>query len=133
VKDVAGKWALEGIEATEKVDESSVSAFVNRVVSVSMLRPLGQEEEPAYGLAQPQAVVTVETRTADTGDRDYVLLVGTEGADANSYIVKSSESPYYVEVARFAVEDVVKKSRTDFLQLPSTPSAVPEAAGTRAP
>lgn len=50
------------------------------------------------------------------------VRVGAQNPDDESYAVKSSESPYYVQVAGYAVQDLVDKTRDDFLELPPTPT-----------
>lgn len=127
-KDDAGTWTLAGLEPGETLDEGTVSLLVTRARSVTMLRPLGTEEEAAYGLAQPSAVVTVLTRNEEEGEKSYTLTVGAKDSGDSSYVVKSSESPYYVRVAEYSVKELVETDRAGFLVQPTpTPAPSPEA------
>jgi len=119
-KDDEGKWTMAGLAADETLDETKVTDLVRRAASVNMTSPLGKEEKASYGMDEPNAVVTLETE-----DKTVILSVGAKDSD-NSYVVTSSESPYYVRVSVYSVKDLVEKTRDDFLQAPPTPT--PEAA-----
>jgi hypothetical protein len=82
-----------------------------------MTAPLGKEEQAAYGMATPNAVATVETAT-----KTYTLQVGAQDPDDNSYVVISSESPYYVRVSEYSVQALVQNTRADFIEAPPTPT-----------
>lgn len=130
VKD-GENWTLADLAAGETVDSNAVDMLVNRVTSVSLLRPLGKEEKDIYGLKEPKAVITILARSTDGGDRTYTLYVGARFAEDKSYIISSSESPYYVRVTEFTAKDWVENSRDDFLELPPTP--LPETTPETAP
>ena len=89
------------------------------MTSLRMTRPLGKTDDPAYGLAQPAALLTLKAKSGD-GQKVYTLAVGAKDAADSSYVVKLSDSPYYVRVAEFSVKDLVEKKRDGFLQVPST-------------
>jgi YD repeat-containing protein len=116
-KDAEGVWTMEGLAADETLNETAVTGLVQSAASVSMIRPLGKEGLPAYGMEEPNAVVTL-----DTADETIILRVGAKDPDDNSYVVASSESPYYVRVSEFTVRDLVEKGRDDFIQVPPTPT-----------
>jgi hypothetical protein len=118
-KDDEGKWTMDGLAADETLDQTKVTDLVRRAASVNMTSPLGKEEKASYGIDEPNAVATLETE-----DKTVILSVGAKDSD-NSYVVTSSESPYYVRVSEYSVKDLVEKTRDDFLQLPPTPT--PEA------
>jgi hypothetical protein len=94
-----------------------------------MIQPLGKEEQASYGMANPSAVVTLQTHNADTGDHTYTLTVGAQDPDDTSYVVISSESPYYVRVSGYSVQNMVENGRDDFLVQP-TPTPTPEPEST---
>jgi hypothetical protein len=123
VKGDEDNWAMDGLAADETLDESKVTTLIQRAATVSMIQPLGKEEQAAYGMDEPNAMVTLET-----GDRTITLRVGAQDTTDNSYVVISSESPYYVRVSEYSVKDFVEKAHDDFLQLPPTP--IPEATST---
>jgi hypothetical protein len=132
-KDEAGTWAMAGLSGEETLNEGEVSALVTRISSVRMQRPLGQAEEPGYGIDDPQAVVTVQTRDEEGATETHVLVVGTKDPEDSTYVVKASTSPYYVRVAEFSVQDFVEEAREDLIELPPTPTAEATATPQAAP
>lgn len=112
--------AAEGDESSageETLDQAQVRSVLGRAASMTMKKPLGKEEREAYGLDDPNAVVTLET-----ADETVTLRVGAEDADDASYVVKSSESQYYVHVAAASVKAMVENGRDAFFKEP-TPEA----------
>ena len=124
-KDEAGTWTMKGLAANETLNENNVTGLVNRIASLRMLRPLGKTEQSEYGLQEPLAVVTVQTRDEAGNTKTYTVRVGVKSSEDNSYVVISSESPYYVRVSEYTVKDFVEKVRDDFLELPPTPTPEP--------
>jgi len=120
-------WSLTDITPDETLNGDTVDALLTRASSVSMLRPLGTEEKAEYGLDSPAAVVTVRAQSEEEGSKTYILRVGAQDPDDGSYVVISSESPYYVRVNEYTVQSFVEDTREDFLELPPTPEATPEA------
>lgn len=114
-KDDEGHWTMAGLAADEILDETKVTALLQRAASVNMVSPLSKEEQAAYGMDAPNAVVTLKA-----GDKTITLRVGAKDPADNRYVVTSSESPYYVEVSEVSVKDLVEKARDDFLQPPPT-------------
>ena len=129
-KDDAGTWTMaeniaKDLAADETLNENNVTGLASRVSSLRMLRPLGKTERDDYGLKEPSAVVTVETGDAEGNTKTYTIRVGAKSDEDNSYVVISSESPYYVRVSEYTVKDFVEKVRDDFLELPPTPTSEP--------
>jgi hypothetical protein len=122
-------WTMEGLSGDETLDEAAVQSLLNRATSVTMLQPLGQKEQAAYGLESPSATVVLQTLSDGEEDRTYTLSVGTQDPQDGSYVLISSESPYYVRVSEFAVKDFVEKVRDDLLEQPpeSETGATPES------
>jgi hypothetical protein len=112
-----GKWTMAGLAADETLDEAKVTSLIQRAASVNMVRPLGTEAQAAYGMDKPKAVVTLETK-----DKTITLRVGAQDPTDNSYVVISSESPYYVRVSEYSGKDLTEKAHQDFLQSPPTPA-----------
>jgi len=113
-------WAMvepSSLDEGETIDQAQVQSLLRRAASVTMKKPLGKEEEEAYGLEEPNAVVTL-----DTADKTVTLRVGAEDADDASYVVKSSESDYYVHVATTSLTALVENGREAFIKVP-TPQA----------
>jgi hypothetical protein len=127
-KDEAGTWHMDGLADDETLNEGEVSSLVTRISSIRMQRPLGQAEDPAYGMGDPQAVVTVGTRDEEGATATQTLVVGAQDATDSTYVIKASTSPYYVRVTGYTVQDFVQEARTDLLQQPPTPTV--EATAT---
>lgn len=124
-KDDDGTWTMKDLAADETLNENNVKSLATRAASVRMLRPLGKTEQDDYGLKEPNAVVTVETRDGEGNTKSYTIRVGGKSDEDNSYVVISSESPYYVRVSNYTVKDFVERTRDDFLELPPTPTPEP--------
>lgn len=114
-------WTMQGLAEDEILNEAAVQTLLSRATSVSMLRPLGQEEMAEYGLENPSATVTLRTRSEGGGEKVYTLRVGAQDPEDNSYVLISSESPYYVQVSEFVVKDLVEKVRDGLLEPPPEP------------
>ena len=120
-------WTLADLQEDETIATGSTNAVVRNASTLSLSAPLGKTEEPDYGMDAPSAVVTLTTDDGAT----HVLTVGSENADDSTYVVKSSDSPYYVRVSSYSVSAMVENAREDFLTLP--PTATPEADSTATP
>ncbi len=120
-------WTMQGLGATERLDQNQVQALLGRGTSVSMQKPLGKQDKPEYGASKPSAVVTLQTSSSDGSSRTYTLNVGAQDATDKSYVIRSSESAYYVRVYEYAANDFVTKQRKDFLELPPTPEPTPSS------
>lgn len=134
-KDDAGNWMMKDLAADETLKENNVNSLVSRVSSLLMLRPLSREEGASYGMDDPNAVVTVQTRDEAGNERAHVVRVGGQvevGAEAG-YVLKSAESPYYVLMADYTVSMLVERTRQDFLELPPTPTPEPAAEPASTP
>ena len=124
-KDDAGTWTMKDLAADETLNENNVKSLVSRVSSLQMLRPLGKTEKDEYGFQEPSAVVTVQTRDEAGTVETHTIRLGAKDDEDNSYVMVSSESPYYVRMSDYAVKDFVEKVRDDFLELPPTPTPEP--------
>ena len=122
-RDEDDNWIMAGLGSDETLDQATVDSLLSRAASVNMERPLGKEEQPEYGMDQPNAVVRLET-----ADASVTIRVGAQDPEDESYVIISSESPYYVRVASYSVQDLVDKTRDGFLQLP--PAQTPELQAT---
>ncbi|MFW6082563.1 MAG: DUF4340 domain-containing protein [Chloroflexota bacterium] len=109
-------WSLvePALEEGESLDQTQVRAVLLRAASVTKKKPLGKEPKSGYGMEEPSAVVTLETE-----DETITLRVGAEDPDEASYVVKSSESDYYVLVATTSVSALVESGKDAFLQEPT--------------
>ncbi|MBE2197356.1 MAG: DUF4340 domain-containing protein [Anaerolinea sp.] len=121
-------WTLADLGEGEIVSQNNLNALLGRITNLRLVWPLGVADQPAYGLANPQAMVTL-TAVADNASRSYTLLVGAQNRDNGNYIVKWSDADHYVEVSAFAVEGLVGNGRDDFLEIPPTPAAIDDDTG----
>jgi hypothetical protein len=121
-KDDDGTWTMKSLAADETLKENNVTSLVNRISAVQILRPLGKTEGDDYSLKEPNAVVTVQTRDGEGNVKTYSFRVGAQSEEDSSYVVISSESPYYVRVADYTVKNFAERTRDDFIELPQTPT-----------
>lgn len=117
-KDAEGNWTMVDLPAGETLNTNNVTSVVNQASRINMVRPLGQEEDPDYGLDQPTGVVTLRTT-----EGTITVEIGAQSAEDNSYVVKSSDSPYYVRVSEYGVKSLLDKTAGDFVV---APTPVPE-------
>ena len=112
-------WAMVEPEMAEGevLNKTQVEAVLRRAAAVTIKSPLGLEEKGAYGLDDPTAEVIMET-----GDGTVTLTLGSKDDDDGSYVVKSSESAYYVHVSMNSVTALVQNDRDAFVDEP-TPEA----------
>lgn len=122
IAKVGENWQLADLAADETASAGKTSAVVSKAASITMLRPLGKTAKPEYGLDAPLATVTLKT-----ADATSTLLIGAKDPTDNSYIVKYSDSEYYVAVSEYTVKTLVENARADFLEIPatSTPTTTP--------
>lgn len=116
-KDDEGNWNLVGLVEGEQLNASSISTLESRAASINLSEPLGLEDSSAYGLAEPLATLVVETE-----EKTITLHVGAFDEESSSYVLKSSESPYYVRVSEFTAKSLVENTREDFVQHLPTPT-----------
>jgi hypothetical protein len=123
-----GKWSLQGLTQGEAADTESAQRLLSSASYVTLARPLGKTEDPAFGLGRPGAVVTL-VANAEGGQKTYTLTIGSQDPNDKTYVIKSSESPYFVRVMETGVKDLVEKKREGFLAAPPTaePGAAPVA------
>lgn len=127
-KAADGTWSLTGVPADRTYDPTTFNTMLGRFVRFSLSQPLGQSEKPEYGLTTPQAtaeITTTQTVSDTTTVNTYTLLVGAKQQDGN-YVVKWSDSPFYVTAAGFSVESMVTSTLENYLQ--PLPTAIPESA-----
>ena len=115
-------WTLAGLTGDELFNQNTFSTMLNQISAVRLTEPVGTEPEDSFGMDNPTATVRIET-----ADETFTLNLGSQDPSDNSYILKASNSPYYVKVAQFTGSNLADKSRADFLQ------PTPEADGVISP
>ncbi|OQA41593.1 MAG: hypothetical protein BWY52_02513 [Chloroflexi bacterium ADurb.Bin325] len=124
VKDAQGAWSLTDLAGDEATNPNNVVSQVDLFTNLRMTKPLGTADDPAYGMADPSAVVTLRYKSGDE-EKTSTVTIGAQDPTDKAYYVKSSDSPYYVKVASYSVETLVERGRDAFLQATPTPAATP--------
>jgi hypothetical protein len=109
---------MDGLGEGEAASDAAIAALVSSATSIRMVRPLGTEERASYGMHAPKAVLTLRALSSEGTQSTYTLQVGAQNEQDGSYVLKASESPYYVQVAEYTVADWLDKTRDDFLEQP---------------
>ena len=106
-------FTLVDLQAGEEISLGKVNTLVRNASNITLMEPLGTSVEPEYGMGAPLAKVTLTT-----SEGVQTLLVGSKNLSDNSYVVKSSESPYFVSVAEYNITTMVEDGRDAFLVQP---------------
>ena len=108
------EWVIAGGKDDRDLHQEKVTSLVGKVASLRLLRPLGKEELGSY--FPPNAPIsTVTVNTGAGNDGEIILRIGSKFEDEAAFVVKSSESPYYVLVADVAVEDFMEQGLESLL------------------
>ena len=107
-----GVWQMAGANPGA-VDADVVTGLISAVATVRMSRPLGAGTDAEYATTSAVAEVTLNTGGAQP--TVTTLSVIARPADDTRYVLKSSASPFYVEVSSFTVERVLDASRLGLL------------------
>ena len=124
-RDEEDNWHMRGLEEGETFNPNNLISLVTTVSSISLTQPLGREEKPEYGMLLPQATIVLGEETDDVVS-PVTIVIGADTETANRVVLKTSESPWFVEVNRFTVERLIERTREDFLVQP--PADAPEPA-----
>ncbi|GAB4529813.1 MAG: hypothetical protein Kow0063_07260 [Anaerolineae bacterium] len=116
------QWVMAGLDSDEEFDQSAFNSLLGQVTSLRMLEPIGKEEEPSFELDQPRATMTLKMGDGQT----HTLYVGAKEEEGARYVAKWSESPYYVWIAEYTADNLMNKTRQDFIAEPATPTPTPE-------
>jgi len=119
-KDAEANWTLAGLQEGETLQASAVSSLLSRVASLRLLRPLGTENLPSYGMSTPLATFTLQLRNAEGLVEQHTVVVGSQDPEDNAYAAKYSGSDYYVRLAEYTVQEWVNKTREELLEQPAT-------------
>jgi hypothetical protein len=114
-----GVWTLADLKEGEEVaDAKAIEAFVSRVASLRMTRPVGRETLPEQGLDGAVRVdwtITTEDQSVSGG---YAV-----GADVDSDVyVKAVDHPFVVRVGKSQLEPLRKAERSQFVHAAGAPS-----------
>ena len=117
-------WSLKGMGADEIFNSSAFTSVLTQATGVRMSAPLGKEQKPTYGLAQPKATVHIMA-SKDNVAQEFTLQVGAKVGE--DYAMSFSGSPYVVRVSSYTALNFTEKTRADFItpQATPTPAAAP--------
>jgi hypothetical protein len=108
-------WRMVNLAAEEVFDATKLDSLLNQAAAVRMTEPLGTVEAETYNLQAPQATLSLTT-LINNEEKTYTLQIGAQ--IDNGYVVKSSESPYYVKINEISANNFLEKSQVDFLIAP---------------
>jgi hypothetical protein len=110
VKDKDNKWLFEG-PAKEEADGSRVETFIRRIESLEAIEFIDSPADlQTYGLAQPQAEVTVWTKDGET-EKQFRVLVGTEDPEKKQVILKNPNLEYLFRVEAAFLGEFPKEAK----------------------
>lgn len=90
---------------------AAVTSLVSQAANVTLLKPLGKQAKPEYGLDKPQAIVTKSSASSRAIEPITTLtLRSAPKTRLITAIVKSSASEYIVKVSEYSVRDFVTKN-----------------------
>ncbi|MFH1076454.1 MAG: DUF4340 domain-containing protein [Pseudomonadota bacterium] len=124
------EWIFEEPKQELKLKVEEWQEMVHKAASIRLNEPVGREEKDSFGMKSPVAVITLTTSTAlenkepakDGEDKasqkkvekTYTITIGAESKEkGGNFIVKSSESQFYVMVETNLLKDLVEKGIKD--------------------
>jgi len=132
VQKEENKWVVVEPAGLGPAAEQAMSDFLAAASSVVMTESLGRGEKAEYAIATPKMVMALQT-----ADDETTLAVGAEQDGGSSFVAKSSQSPYYVRIAKTALQALLEKKATDLVAAPAPADdaaaggeATPPGAGT---
>jgi hypothetical protein len=115
-KDAEGNWHFEGGKK-EAADRSKVETFVRKIESLEAVEFIDAPGALAnYGLAQPQAEVSIWTKDGEK-EKEFRLLVGSQDAAKKQVVVRNPNLSYLFRVDSSFLGDFPKEVK-DWLVSP---------------
>ncbi len=111
------EWQMKGLGLEENFNPNNLISLVTTVSTISLTAPLGNEEKPEYGLLDPQATVWLEIQDEDATE-EVTITIGANTQKPNRVVIKTSDSPWFIEANRFTVDRLINRTREEFLLLP---------------
>lgn len=119
---VSGSWAALGLKPTDKPSKSVIDDLVRKSRSANLEEPVGKGDNPAWGLSQPAATVTLVTGTSTIAGapppktEELKLFIGAQDGAKSRYYVKASNKDHTVLVPKWAVEPLLEKAPKDLVE-----------------
>ncbi|MEW5902670.1 MAG: DUF4340 domain-containing protein, partial [Acidobacteriota bacterium] len=109
-KDKEDQWRFED-EAKEEADRSKVETFIRQVENLEAAEfidsPVNLQD---FGLAPPQAQITVWVKDGET-EKEFQVLVGAEEAAKKQVVLKNPKLPYLFRVDSTFLGQMPKEAR----------------------
>ena len=115
-KDTEGKWRFEDAEK-EEADGSKVESFIRKVENLEAVEFIDSPADlKTYGLAEPQAEITVWVKDGDK-EVEHKVLVGSQDIDNSQVVVRNPSLEYLFRVDG-AFLDEFPREAADWRPLP---------------
>ena len=109
-KDKDNKWLFEGA-AKDEADGSRVETFIRKIESLEAAEFIDSPADlQTYGLAQPQAEITVWTKDGET-EKEVQVLVGTEDPEKKQVVLKNPKLDYLFRVDAAFLNELPKEAK----------------------
>jgi hypothetical protein len=117
-KDADGKWSFDDA-AKEEADKPKIETFLRQIETLEASEFI---DSPAslevYGLAQPQAEITVWTKEDET-EKQSQLFVGTEDKEKKQVVVRNPKFPYLFRVDSSFLAEFPKEAKDWKVETPA--------------
>ena len=113
-------WVMKGLSTGENFDQTKFTDMLSRVTTLDITSPLGKSAKAEYGLQPPSATITLTLQQAATSNKPIVIQVGAKDTTDNTYTVLTTESPYFVRVSSYTLDEFVTHTKQNFLIVPTT-------------
>jgi hypothetical protein len=143
-------WTWGAIPKGQTLNATKITDILGQLASIQPTLPLGKTEQDKYGMKSPLATIVLTTQVSTTptpaptsplklpvgptptlGNQTvsatYTLTIGAKQADGN-YVMKSSGSPYFVEISSALAETIINLQNSDLITPPATQAATQPAA-----
>ncbi len=114
-QDENGQWQMDGLTDDEAFNAGHLFAMLPSVTRLHMVEPLGAAILPAYGMDAPNALLTLAIDSGGENSKSRTLAIGAKDEEGFNYVVKASDSPFYVLASGYSVGRFVETTRDDFL------------------
>ena len=115
-------WTLKDMGVGEELDQVAVGRLLSLVAPLRMVRPLGKQVMDNYELNMPRASLIVHVGGGEVDSQSYELRVGSQDDVDDTFVVSSSESPYFVRVEPLSVQIFVETTLEDLVVRKSSSS-----------
>lgn len=127
-------WRLADQAPGEVLDQTAATALVRQLRDLSFIGVLGREAKPEYGQDAPLLEARLGLASGDTASYRLSRQAQTPGVGqgAGGIVLKVSDRPWYLSVADWAVEPLLKATRAGLLAH-SQPQAAPQGSDAAMP